>query len=117
MIADMYRLQLELDGYEVSVAHDGLHGLQRMREIEPDLVLLDVQLPGISGFDFLQSVGSEPQLKQIPIVVLSNYGDQSMIDRGRALGARDYIVKAQTTPAAVSAMVARWLGSGTPPAD
>ncbi len=105
-IADMYRLQLSRDGYRVEIAGDAGAALERIRKSPPDLVLLDILLPGPDGFSVLESMGAG---QRPPVVILSNYGDGAMMERGRRLGALDYIVKSRITPADLSRSVPRWI--------
>ena len=106
LMADMYRFQLEREGYQVEVAFDGKQGLDVIRTGRPDLVLLDVRLPIIEGFEVLEHLQADPQaVRRIPVVILSNYGDSRMISRGLELGARDYLVKSATTPSILAAKV------------
>ncbi len=109
VIGDMYALQLEMDGYEVHRAPDGNSGLNLIRTVKPDLVLLDIQLPHMDGFEVLTAVRADRDLAGTPVVILSNYGSGSMKERGSELGARAYMVKSQTTPDAVSARIPEWL--------
>lgn len=109
-IADIYTLQLEVDGFRVRVASDGRTGLAKLRESPPQLVLLDLRLPQQDGFEVLKEIRSDPSLAGLQVVILSNYGDAAVIARGLEMGARDYLVKSQTTPALLSARVREWLG-------
>ena len=115
-IAEMYTLQLKVDGFQVRVAGDGRSGLATLRERPPDLLLLDLRLPQQDGFEVLKEIRSDPSLAALPVVILSNYGDAGVISRGLEMGALDYLVKSQTTPALLSAKVRAWL-SGSPPND
>ncbi len=90
--------KLEKEGYEVLVGVDGEDGLKKIKEGKPALILLDLILPGIDGFEVLQKAKENPETQNIPILVLSNLGQQESIDRGLKLGAVDFLVKAQTTP-------------------
>ena len=112
-IADMYRLQLEHDGYRVTVATNGDVAEATMAVDSPDVVLLDLLLPDRSGFDVLASL-NERLPNHPPVVILSNYGEPSMIDRGHALGAVEYLVKSRVTPAEISRHIPGWaeLGRG-----
>ena len=91
-IAEMYRVQLEHDGYRVSVAATAEVALDAVSEEAPDIVLLDLLLPDRSGFEMLAAL-NERFPNHPPVVILSNYGEPSMIDRGRSLGAVEYLVK------------------------
>ena len=117
-IAEMYRFQLEHDGYRVSVATTGELGFSTTFDTAPDVVLLDLLLPDRSGFEVLAGL-NERLPNHPPVVILSNYGEPSMIDRGRSLGAVEYLVKSRVTPAEISRQVPMWAerGRGGGPAD
>jgi len=110
-IADMYRLQLEHDGYRVTVATTGELAYTTLAEDAPALVLLDLLLPDRSGFEVLATI-NERFPNHPPVVILSNYGEPSMIDRGRSLGAIEYMVKSRVTPADISEHIAGWVEQG-----
>ena len=110
-IADMYRVQLEHDGYRVTVATTAELGFITVAENSPDLVLLDLLLPDRSGFEVLISL-NERLPNHPPVVILSNYGEPSMIDRGRSLGAVEYLVKSRVTPADISSQIPTWIAVG-----
>ena len=110
-IADMYRLQLEHDGYRVTVATSAEVGFKTLTGDAPDLVLLDLLLPDQSGFDVLATV-NERYPNPPPVVILSNYGEPSMIDKGLSLGAIEYLVKSRVTPADVSGHIPGWVERG-----
>jgi DNA-binding response OmpR family regulator len=84
--------------YDVSVAVDGEEGLQKIKGEKPDLVLLDLILPGINGFEVLEKAKSDPNTVAIPVIILSNLGQGDDIERGLKLGAKDFLVKAHFTP-------------------
>lgn len=108
-IADMYRLQLELDGYTVWVAADGESGLRIARSRAPDVILLDVRLPQRDGFEVLGALRENPRTRQLPVIFLSNYGTAEMVRRGLELGAREYLVKSQVTPVELSRRLSTWI--------
>lgn len=107
-IAEMYRVQLEHDGYRVTVATTGELGFSTMSSTAPDIVLLDLLLPDKSGFDVMSAI-AETVPDHPPVVILSNYGEPTMIDRGRSLGAVEYLVKSRVTPAMVSEAIPGWI--------
>jgi len=86
------------DGYDISEAIDGEEGLKKVKEEKPDLVLLDLILPGIDGFEVLSQMKREDALSQIPVIILSNLGQKEDVERGLNLGAVDYLIKAHFTP-------------------
>lgn len=102
-LLDMYVLKFNERGFNVSTAFGGLEALDEFKkpETKPDIVLLDLVMPEVGGFEVLEQV---KQLKLIPgalIIILSNLGQKEDIDRGLALGADGYIVKASATPTEV----------------
>ena len=107
-IAEMYRVQLEYDGHRVTVATTGEVGVATMATSPPDIVLLDLLLPDRSGLEIMADI-NERFTNRPPIVILSNYGEPSMIDRGFSLGALEYLVKSRVTPASVSQSIPGWL--------
>ena len=110
-IADMYRVQLEHDGYRVTIATTAELGFTTMTANPPDIVLLDLLLPDRSGFEVLASL-NERFPSHPPVVILSNYGEPAMIDRGRSLGAVEYLVKSRVTPADISGQIPTWIELG-----
>jgi len=110
-IADMYRFQFEHDGYRVTVATTGEIGFSTLAGVAPDLILLDLLLPDRSGFEVLAAL-NERFPTHPPVVILSNYGEPSMIDRGRSLGAIEYLVKSRVTPADIARQIPAWVEQG-----
>lgn len=110
-IGEMYRVQLEHDGYRVTVATTGELAFDTLSDGQPDLVLLDLLLPDRSGFEVLAAL-NERFPNHPPVVILSNYGEPSMIDRGRSLGAVEYLVKSRVTPADISEHIPMWVEQG-----
>ena len=108
-VAEMYKLKLELDGYTVTVAKDGEEGLQIATDSPPDIIFLDTRLPKMNGFAVLERLRSAERTREIPVIILSNYGERELVDRGLKLGALEYLIKSQTTPANLSRGVEGWL--------
>ncbi len=108
-VAEMYRLKLELDGYTVRVARDGEEGLKLAKEGAPDIVFLDIRLPLMDGFAVLESLRADDTLQHVPVIILSNYGEAELIERGLKLGALDYLIKAETTPSKLARGLGRWI--------
>ena len=108
-VAEMYKLKLELDGYTVVVARDGEEGLRVAGEAPPDIIFLDTRLPKMDGFAVLEKLRSVDRTRDIPVIILSNYGERDLVDRGLKLGALEYLIKSQTTPANLSRGVEGWL--------
>jgi CheY-like chemotaxis protein len=110
-IAEMYRVQLEYDGFRVTIATTGENGFAAMETTQPDIVLLDLLLPDRSGLEIMADI-KERFPKHPPVVILSNYGEPTMIERGLSLGAQEYLVKSRVTPATVSQAIPRWVEQG-----
>jgi DNA-binding response OmpR family regulator len=89
--------KLKKEGFEVVTASDGEEGLQKIITELPDLVLLDIILPKKTGFGFLEDLKKDPNLKSIPIIIVSQLGQPEDIDKGINLGAIEYFVKAKVS--------------------
>lgn len=100
-LRDLIVQKLVKDGYEVAEAIDGEKGLVSAKEEKPDLILLDLILPGIDGFEVLSSVKGDPATSSIPVIVLSNLGQSEDVERSLRLGAKSYMIKAHFTPAEI----------------
>lgn len=83
-------------GYTIASSTDAETGLKMAERLHPDVILLDLILPKMSGFEFLKNIKSMAPLKDIPVIVLSNLGDESDKEKASSLGANDYFVKADT---------------------
>lgn len=110
-IAQMYKLKLELDGYRVDVATDGEIALDMARRTMPDIVFLDIRLPKLDGLGVLEALRADPATEPLPVVILSNFSERELIDRGAKLGALDHLIKSQTTPARLVGGIEGWLKS------
>lgn len=97
-LRELIKRKLITEGFEVSEAVDGEEGIKKIQEEKPELVLLDLILPGIDGFEVLNRAKNNEATRQIPVIILSNLGQREEIDRGLKLGAVDYMVKAHFTP-------------------
>lgn len=95
LLRAMY-INLHNEGYTVATATDGDTALNMAERIKPDMILLDLILPKMDGFEFLKKIKAIPLLKEIPVLVLSNLGDEEDIAKAKSLGAMDYFIKANT---------------------
>lgn len=100
-LSEMYYLKLRNVGYLVETAYDGEMALEKAAKIKPDLVLLDLRLPKLSGFEVLKQIKSDKNLSHIPVIVLSNLGEKDDIQKALDLGASNYLIKAHFTPTEV----------------
>ena len=105
----MVKKLLTMD-YDVTSAVDGESGLSMIKEVKPDVVLLDLILPGINGFEVLEKAKQDPEIADIPVIILSNLGQKEDIERGQKLGAADFMIKAHFTPQEVVNKIKAILG-------
>jgi DNA-binding response OmpR family regulator len=104
-LSEIYVIKFKEAGFEISLAQDGSLGLEKVKEEMPDLVLLDIVMPTVDGLEVLRAMKSDETTRNIPVVILSNLGEQEDIKKGLELGAEFYIVKAHYTPTEVVARV------------
>lgn len=109
-LAELYVTKFSELGYEMTVAQDGKKGLELVESMKPDIVLLDIVLPQLDGLAVLRTLKANEGLKMIPVVLLTNLGQKDDVERGMALGAAAYIIKAHFTPTEVVAKVEEILG-------
>jgi two-component system, OmpR family, alkaline phosphatase synthesis response regulator PhoP len=93
----IYSNKLRLNGFDVSLATTGDEALRMAQTDAPRIVLLDLILPGKDGFMVLEELKKNPTTKKIPVIILSNLGQESDIERGKQLGAVDYLVKSDVS--------------------
>ena len=102
--------KLGREGFEATEAPEGEAGLTKMKEERPDLVLLDLILPGIDGFEVLAELKKDEALRQIPVIIISNSGQPAEIEKAKELGVRDWLVKTEFDPQEVLEKVKRQIG-------
>lgn len=102
--------KLSKEGFDVVEGIDGEEGLKKIKEEKPNLVLLDLLLPGIDGFEVLTRAKQDPEINKIPVLILSNLGDREDIEKGLKLGAADFLVKANFTPGEIIEKIKKILG-------
>ena len=100
-LVKIYQTKLAEQGYEVVIAMDGEDALAKVESEKPDLLILDLIMPKKNGFDVLEEMKQKEELKSIPVVVLSNLGQESDVERVMQAGAVDYIIKANFSIEAV----------------
>ena len=110
IMINLLQRKLTKEGYEVSVARDGEEGLKLMREVKPALILLDIVMPKMGGFEVMEEMAKEPELKKIPVIVISNSGQPVELDRAQKLGAKDWLIKTEFDPQEVIEKVKKQLG-------
>lgn len=115
-LAAVYRSRLELEGFDVREVHNGEDALSATVEYRPDLILLDVMMPKISGFDVLDILRNTPETANVRIIMLTALSQPKDKERAEGLGVDDYLVKSQVVIGDVVARVRHHLGLGGQPA-
>jgi DNA-binding response OmpR family regulator len=100
-IRELYALKLNKVGFEVLTAEDGGKGWDLAQKELPDLILLDIMMPVMNGFEVLKKLRKNNDTKDIPVIILSNYGEVDQMTQGFLVGATDYLIKAEHTPSDV----------------
>ena len=100
--------KLEESGYEVFQATNGKKGLELIKKEKPDLILTDLVMPVMSGFELMEELKKDEELAKIPVIVISNSGSQREIERSFALGAADYITKTDFNPWEIVEMIKKY---------
>jgi len=108
-LSGIYATKLELEGFAVAAARDGDEGLKAALKEIPDLILLDVLMPKLDGFEVLKRLKAEPATKNIPVIMLTNLGQKEDIEKGLEEGAVDYLIKAHFVPAEAVAKIKKVL--------
>ncbi len=98
LVAEILEKKLKEAGYNVEVARDGEEGLNKMRKRKPDLVLLDIIMPKKGGFEVMEEMRKDENLKDIDVMVISNSGQPVELDKAKALGAKDWLIKTEFDP-------------------
>lgn len=104
-ISQMYRMKFEANGFEVQLASDGKHGVAMVESFKPDIILLDIQMPEMNGDEALAQIRAHDWGKDIPVIILTNLGEEESPKSLTALNVESYIVKADLTPSQVVARV------------
>ncbi len=97
-LRELMAQKLIKEGFNISEAVDGEEGLKKIKEEKPGLILLDLILPGIDGFEVLSRMKEDPETSRTPVIILSNLGQREDVERGLKLGATDYLIKAHFPP-------------------
>ena len=108
-VATMYEMQLAAHGFRVTTAHSGMEAIDRASADPPDLIYLDLGLPEMHGLEVLRQLRATPSTAGIPVIILTNYSEPELMERGRELGAHDYLIKAHTPPAVLAEATRRWV--------
>jgi len=110
ILINLLQRKLTQEGCEVSVARNGEEGLKLMRETMPDIVLLDIIMPKMGGFEVMEIMQKDKELKNIPVIIVSNSGQPVEINKARKLGAKDWLIKTEFDPQEVVDKVKKQIG-------
>jgi len=110
LLGDVLTRKIEKEGYEVILVTDGAEGLHHISSDKPDLVLLDILLPTMNGYEVLEAKQKDPTLTNIPIIIISDSGQPVDMERARILGVKDYLIKARLDPQEVMNKINSYLG-------
>lgn len=105
VINQMYRMKFEADGFDVQLADNGERGVTMVEKFLPDIILMDLQMPQMGGAEALEHIRAHDWGKNIPVIILTNLGEEEAPKSIRALGIHSYIVKADLTPRQVVSRV------------
>jgi len=111
LIIDLLSKKLIQENYEVTITRNGVEGLEKMREAKPDLILLDIVMPKMGGFEVMEEMHKDKDLKDIPVIIVSNSGQPVELDRAKELGVKDWLIKTEFDPQEVIDKVKKQIGN------
>jgi len=115
LVARMFEKSIGASGHEVSTALNGKEGLKKMKEVMPDIVLLDIMMPEMNGMQVLEEMGKDPEIKNIPVVMLTNLSGKHDAELAISKGAVEYWVKKDAKPGDLAGKISELLqGKKTP---
>ena len=110
VLSGLLEKRLRAEGFEVFLAFKGDDGLKMAKKIKPDLLLLDIVMPAMDGFEVMEAIKEDEDLVRIPIIIVSNSGQPVEIEKAQKLGARDWLIKAEFDPKEVVDKVIKQIG-------
>jgi CheY-like chemotaxis protein len=113
LMSRLYQKAFTFEGYQVVAAFDGEEGWEKMKQENPNIILLDIMMPKMNGLEFLQKIKKDPDYKKIPVVCLTNLAGQQDAEKALLLGAVKYIVKSEYEPKQVVNMIKEILAGYT----
>jgi CheY-like chemotaxis protein len=105
MLRDMYKMRLEAEGYIIDTADNGLECLKKVKASKPDLILMDIMMPVMDGLTALKKLKSDPEMKDVPVIIMTVLIQEEKRKEGIDLGAEDYLIKSETMPQDVVAKI------------
>ena len=111
-LSDMYQTKFNSEGFDITMAEDGESGLKLLTDgLNPSVILLDIVMPKMDGIETLAKIKEMDEVKDIPVITLTNLGQKEEIDKAMGLGAKTYLIKANYTPSEVVKKVSETLES------
>lgn len=110
-LRQLYSLELTGRQYNVIAAEDGQDGLDKAKKEKPDIILMDIMMPKMDGIAALSKMKADPDIKNIPVMMLTNFGQESLVQQSFSLGAVDYLLKYKVTPAEMAEKVTQLLNA------
>jgi two-component system alkaline phosphatase synthesis response regulator PhoP len=110
LIIKLLSKKLAAIGYDVALAMNGQEGIEKMRQNIPDLVLLDIVMPRMGGFEVMAEMKKDEKLAKIPVIIISNSGQPLELERAKELGAADWLVKTEFDPKEVADKIQKYIG-------
>ena len=111
LIINLLQKKITEQGYDLKIARNGEQGLELMKEIAPDLVLLDIIMPKKGGFEVLEEKQEDDSIKDIPVIIVSNSGQPVELDRAKELGVKDWLIKTNFNPDEIIDKIKKQIGS------
>ena len=100
-LSNIYKTKFDMEGFKISTSENGKVGLADVKKKKPDIILLDILLPKMDGFAVLEALKADAEVKNIPVILLTNLGQKDDVEKGLELGAVDYLIKAHFKPSEV----------------
>ncbi len=100
-LSNIYKTKFDMEGFKISTSENGEVGLADVKKKKPDIILLDILLPKMDGFAVLEALKADAEVKNIPVILLTNLGQKDDVEKGLELGAVDYLIKAHFKPSEV----------------
>ncbi len=110
ILLELLQKKLIQEGYEVVIAKDGVEGLKKVKEQMPDVILLDIIMPKMGGFEVMKELQKDEKFSNIPIIIISNSGQPVELDLDQKLGAKDWLIKTDFDPQEVIDKVIKQIG-------
>jgi len=104
-VRDIYNIKFQKEGFAVTLATNGVEALERLEKFIPDIILLDIIMPYMNGMEVLKKIKGDEQLKNIPVIMLTNISDKEKVDEAISQESVDYLIKSHFTPAEVVSKV------------